>query len=235
MNNLPLPQWLLRLLSVDLEEGGEASLRLARFPEGELGLLALLAVGAGLAAVFFTYSREGSLARWKKYSVASIRALLVLLLALIVFYPVIEVSREEETRKATILLLDDSLSLTLKDRYQASPDKLRLLAAGLNLEPKQVPGFSRADLVNRLLRDPDRKLLELLEEKTASRSTPSPMTFAAPPTARPGRVKKRPRHPESSRSLLKERSRISPPPCARRSSSRQAPRSRRLSSSAMDE
>ncbi len=165
MNNLPLPQWLLRLLSVDLEEGGEASLRLARFPEGELGLLALLAVGAGLAAVFFTYSREGTLARWKKYSVASIRALLVLLLALVVFYPVIEVSREEETRKATILLLDDSLSLTLKDRYQASPDKLRLLAAGLNLEPNQVPGFSRADLVNRLLRNPDRKLLELLEEK----------------------------------------------------------------------
>lgn len=165
MNNLPLPQWLLRLLSVDLEEGGEASLRLARFPEGELGLLALLAVGAGLAAVFFTYSREGALARWKKYSIASIRALLLLLLALIVFYPVIEVSREEETRKATILLLDDSLSLTLKDRYQASPDKLRLLAAGLNLEPAQVPGFSRADLVNRLLRNPDRKLLELLEKK----------------------------------------------------------------------
>ena len=132
MNDLPLPQWLLRWLSIDPSslDGGEANLRLARFPEGELGLLALLVVAAGLAIVFLTYSREGALARWKKYSIASIRALLVLLLALVVFYPVIEVSREKEIRKSTILLLDDSLSLTLKDGYRSSPDTLKSLASG---------------------------------------------------------------------------------------------------------
>ena len=167
MNDLPLPQWLLRWLSIDPSslEGGEANLRLARFPEGELGLLALLAVAAGLAIVFLTYSREGALARWKKYSIAAVRALLVLLLALVVFYPVIEVSREKEIRKSTILLLDNSLSLTLKDGYRSSPDTLKSLAEGLKLDPARIPELTRAELVNRLLRDPERKLLELLEEK----------------------------------------------------------------------
>ena len=167
MNDLPLPQWLLRWLSIDPSslEGGEANLRLARFPEGELGLLALLVVAAGIAIVFLTYSREGALARWKKYSIASIRALLVLLLALVVFYPIIEVSREKEIRKSTILLLDDSLSLTLKDGYRSSPATLRSLAGGLKLDPARIPELTRAELVNRLLRDPDQKLLELLQEK----------------------------------------------------------------------
>ena len=57
-DGLPLPEWLLRWLSVDVEalEGGSASLRLARFPEGELGLLALLAVIGALGLVAFTYA-----------------------------------------------------------------------------------------------------------------------------------------------------------------------------------
>ena len=167
MNDLPLPQWLLRWLSIDPSslEGGDANLRLARFPEGELGLLALLAVAAGIAIVFLTYSREGALARWKKYSIAAVRALLLLLLALIVFYPVIEVSREKEIRKSTILLLDDSLSLTLKDGYRSSPDTLKSLAGWLKLDPARIPELTRAELVNRLLRDPEQKLLELFEEK----------------------------------------------------------------------
>ena len=73
MNNLPLPEWLLRWLCgdrVDSIRDGEASLRLARFPEGDLGLLALLLLAAGLALIYITYSREGALARWKKYSLA---------------------------------------------------------------------------------------------------------------------------------------------------------------------
>ena len=165
MNNLPLPDWLLHWLCGDRVQSirdGEANLRLARFPEGDFGLLALLVVAAGLAVIYFTYSREGALARWKKYSLASIRALLILLLALIVFYPVIEVNRKREVRKVTLLLLDDSLSLALKDGYRGSPEKLRLMAAGMNLEASQVTDSSRADLVNRLLQDPDLKLLELL-------------------------------------------------------------------------
>lgn len=168
MNNLPLPDWLLHWLCGDRVQSirdGEANLRLARFPEGDFGLLALLVVAAGLAVIYFTYSREGALARWKKYSLASIRALLILLLALIVFYPVIEVNRKREVRKVTLLLLDDSLSLALKDGYRGSPEKLRLMAAGMNLEASQVTDSSRADLVNRLLQDPDLKLLELLQEK----------------------------------------------------------------------
>ncbi|MEE3181921.1 MAG: hypothetical protein VX288_08445, partial [Planctomycetota bacterium] len=168
MNNLPLPEWLLRWLCgdrVDSIRDGEASLRLARFPEGDFGLLALLLIAVGLALVLITYSREGALARWKKYSLASIRALLVLFLAFIAFYPVIEVNRKREVRKVTILLLDDSLSLTLKDGYRGAPEKLRLLAAGLGLEAAKVTDTSRAALVTHLLQDPDKKLLELLREK----------------------------------------------------------------------
>jgi hypothetical protein len=195
MSNLPLPEWLLRWLCGDRFESikdGEASLRLARFPEGDFGLLALLLVAVGLAIIYFTYSREGALARWKKYSLASIRALLVLFIALIAFYPVIEVNRKREVRKVTILLLDDSLSLTLKDGYRGAPEKLRLLAAGLGLEISKVTDTSRADLVNHLIQDPDKKLLELLREKnrleiyTFSNSLKRPPAAANPPPASPG-------------------------------------------------
>ncbi len=190
MNNLPLPEWLLRWLCgdrVDSIRDGEASLRLARFPEGDLGLLALLLLAAGLALIYITYSREGALARWKKYSLASIRALLLLFLAFIAFYPVIEVNRKREVRKVTILLLDDSLSLALKDGYRGAPEKLQLLAEGLGIDAAKITGLSRAGLVNHLLQDPDKKLLELLREKnrleiyTFSNSLRRPPLAESPP------------------------------------------------------
>ena len=51
-----------------------------------------------IGVVVFTYYREGRLVTWKRLALASIRSLLILVLALIVFYPVLEVDRQGRVR-----------------------------------------------------------------------------------------------------------------------------------------
>ena len=63
-----VPEWILKLLSVDTDKlaGGTEHFRFARFPEGGLGLLTILAILAGFALIVWNYRREGQLAQWKK-------------------------------------------------------------------------------------------------------------------------------------------------------------------------
>jgi len=162
--NLPLPRWLLEWLGVDVEslEGGTASVSFVRFPEGELGLLALLGVALGIAIVVFTYLREGQLARWKKLSLAGLRGLLLIALALIIFYPVLEVDRARELRAVTPVLIDDSLSFSIKDRYQGAPEDADETAKFLGVQKASLENLSRAELVNKFLSDPKYAFLEKL-------------------------------------------------------------------------
>lgn len=169
MNNLPLPEWFLRWLSVDTEklEGGTASLRFARFPEGELGLLALLVLVAAFAVVAFTYYREGNVPTWRKAFMATVRCLLLLVLAGILLYPVLEVDRARDLRAVSLVLLDDSLSFGIRDRYRTLPEYPSKLAGTLSgpdlqLDAEAVAKMSRAELVTRALGHPEQRILERL-------------------------------------------------------------------------
>ncbi|MBN1443636.1 MAG: hypothetical protein JXA90_13080, partial [Planctomycetes bacterium] len=167
MNDLPLPGWLLRWLSVDVEslEGGTARLRLARFPEGEWGLLALIAVAAAFAVIAAIYLREGRIPTWRKMAMAAVRCLLVLLAACVLFYPVLEVNRARDLKATTLVLLDDSLSMGIRDRYQSAPELRDPLAALLAVEPQRLGETSRADIVTRVLGAGEAKLLRDLRER----------------------------------------------------------------------
>ena len=167
MTSLPLPEWLLRWLSVDVDslEGGSAHISFARFPEGELGLLAILAVLAGFAVVIWTYLREGHLALWKKLSLAAIRLVLLLVLALIIFYPVLEVDRARTLRGVTLLLVDESMSSAIEDGYRGAPEDARRTAEALGVDPAALPETSRAELIERLLERDSGSFVERLAEK----------------------------------------------------------------------
>jgi hypothetical protein len=167
MNGLPLPEWLLRWLQVDVESlaGGSARLRFARFPEGELGLLAVLALLGGMAFFFLLYTREGSLASWKKASLAFARGLVLAAAALILFYPVLEVDRQRDLRAVTIVLLDDSASFGMRDRYLGAPEMLQETAAALGLSEDEVRSRSRAELTMAALERPSWRFFERLREK----------------------------------------------------------------------
>jgi hypothetical protein len=167
MSDLPLPAWLLEALGVDLEalEGGSAHLRFVRFPEGELGLLAILGVAAAIAIVVWTYLNEGKLARAKKLALAAVRGLTIAVLSLVVFYPVLEVDRSRELRAVTAVLLDESLSLGIEDRYQGAPEDAQRTAEALGLDLPQLAASSRAQLVERFLADERVRFLARLAEK----------------------------------------------------------------------
>ncbi|MCZ6795253.1 MAG: hypothetical protein O7J95_16735 [Planctomycetota bacterium] len=188
MNDLPLPVWFLEWLSVDVTslEGGSAKLRFARFPEGEAGLLALLGVVLLLAIVVLTYLREGNVPTWRKIFMASFRGLLILAAAVIVFYPVLEVIRERELPAATLVLLDESSSMSIEDRYLGAPQDLQQTSDFLGIEESQIRRTSRADLVNQLLGADDSGYLRKLRAKnllkvyTFSRQLESVAAPAAP-------------------------------------------------------
>ena len=167
MSNLPLPGFLLRWLGVDVDslEGGSAHISFVRFPEGELGLLAILGVLGAIAIVVVTYLNEGKLARWKKLALAGLRGALLVLLALIVFYPVLEIDRARDLRAVTGVLLDDSLSFGIKDRYQGAVEDGTRTAEFLDIPKADLIDRTRADLVNRLLEEKRHGFLSRLAEK----------------------------------------------------------------------
>ena len=159
-----IPRWLLELLSVDPERlrGGTEHFRFARFPEGAAGLLAILAILIGLGFILWNYGREGSLSRPRKILLAGLRSTLLAGIALVIFYPVLEVDRSQEVRASTILLLDASLSQGIRDRYHGSPARRDAIAAALGIDPAEVSAATRHDLARRAVdRDGGRFLRDL--------------------------------------------------------------------------
>ncbi len=161
---LPLPDWLLSLLSVDAArlEGAKGQLRLAHFPEGGWGLLALCVLLLAVGGVVWTYRREGSVSRTRKLVMTATRVLLVLLVALALAYPVLEVDRVQQIRATTIVLVDESLSQSIKDRYLSSSPLRDAIAAALSVESEKVATMSRAEIVEHALQHPEWRVLERL-------------------------------------------------------------------------
>ncbi len=186
-----LPRWLLELLSVDTErlQGGTEHLRFARFPEGGLGLLAILAVLAGFAFIAWNYRREGQLTRWKKSILAALRCTLLAVLVLALFYPILELDRAEEVRASTVLLVDESLSQTIKDRYAADTPRRDALARALGMKPEDVPAATRRELVRKAIFAPEMKVIERLGGRnnlkgyTFASSVLEPMNLQVPSPA----------------------------------------------------
>lgn len=159
-----IPEWILRLLSVDPArlEGGTERLRFARFPEGGWGLLVVLAFLAGCAAIVWNYRREGALPAGRKLFLAAFRCLALAAAAAVLLYPVLEVDRRQELRAVTVLLVDASLSQTIRDSYRADAARRDATALALGLAPEDVPRTPRSALVARALESPEIRLFSRL-------------------------------------------------------------------------
>ena len=119
---LPLPEWLLRLLSVETEtlQGATGHVRFARFPEGGWGLLTMLLIACGFAFILWLYRREGSISRTRQLIMGGVRCLALVAVALVLFYPALEIDRARKIRATTIVLVDESLSQGIKDSSTSS-------------------------------------------------------------------------------------------------------------------
>jgi len=146
-----MSDWLKSLLGVeqgDIPEGAVTRFEFANLPSGATGLVAVLVVLALVAGVFWIYRREGSATRGVKYGLATLRALMLLAAVVVILEPILAVDRIEEVDKATVILIDDSLSLSAKDRY-TDPGRRAAVANIAQVEdPSRLP---RYELVNKAL------------------------------------------------------------------------------------
>jgi len=133
----------------DIPDGAVTSFEFANLPSGAAGLVTVLMVLALIGGVFWIYRREGSATRGVKLGLATLRALMLLAAIMVILEPILAVDRIEEVDKATVLLIDDSLSLSAKDRYTDSGRRAAVANVAEVEDPSRLPRF---ELVNKALR-----------------------------------------------------------------------------------
>lgn len=139
---------LLGVEDREIPDGAVTAFEFARLPRGAAALALLLLLAGLVAGVVWVYRREGSASPRAKMTLATLRALAMLALVLLLLEPVLAVDQVETVQKTTVLLVDGSLSMTTRDRYRDALARARLKGA-LGVEPHES---TRLDLVNLALR-----------------------------------------------------------------------------------
>ena len=114
-------------------------------------ILALGVVFIALVALtVFCYLREGDLPQRVKLSIAAIRIVVILVVFLLLFQPGVVLRYKKNVYSSVLVLLDDSLSMSLRDRY-ADPALRKALADALGVEPQRLGEMTRSEVVRELL------------------------------------------------------------------------------------
>lgn len=136
----------------------ELRFEFASVPEGWWGVLGLFAVIGLCWGVVWMYrreSRKGASPRMR-IALAGIRCAVILLLAAIWLEPILATYLHRLIDSYTLLLIDDSSSMNLKDQYRDAERASRI--AGLLGSPPEGP-VERMSLVHHVLEDGDRRFL----------------------------------------------------------------------------
>lgn len=131
----------------------QRQLQLVRLPEGWGGVGLVVLVMAMLYAVFFFYRHEqraGASLRMRM-SLAAIRGAVILLLVLVWLEPILATYIHRRIESATLLLVDGSASMGLRDAYPDPTEAMRIshVLASQTGADKSSP--TRAELVERVL------------------------------------------------------------------------------------
>jgi uncharacterized membrane protein len=156
-------------LTTRVPEGAKLRFELGSMPQNQAALMTLLAAAALVGLVFYVYKREGQAALWKKLALAGIRAVVIGLVFLVLLEPRLAVDVEQTDHANTIVLWDESLSMSLPDRYLDEVRRKAVAeAAGLNPNASAsvtsgVTTLSRQEIAWKIVERA--KLLPRLEEK----------------------------------------------------------------------
>ncbi len=123
--------------------------------------LALLV--AFVAMVYLTirsYRREGDSPARKKATLAAIRIAAITLLFIIVLRPAIVLNFEHILYRTVVVAIDDSQSMSYKDHY-TDEEVRKNIAGSIGVEPADLEGLSRLQVVTKGLTDGENVLAEL--------------------------------------------------------------------------
>ncbi len=114
-------------------------------------ILGLFVLFAGLVALtVISYLREGDISRRIKLTIAGIRIAVLVVILVVLFQPELVLRYQQDHYYTVGVLLDDSLSMSLTDRY-ADPALRRSLAAKLGVDDAELQALSRKEIVRRIL------------------------------------------------------------------------------------
>lgn len=159
--------WLLGKADETLPPGAQTEFVWANAPRS-WQVFVFLAVAAGLLyGVFWLYRRESANCpgKWRA-ALAVVRALVIALLLLVLLGPSLAVSVRRTVEPVVLLLLDESLSMSIQDRYlddEAAQRTANLLATGPAALRENPP--TRAAVVDRVLTADDNAWVRSLAVK----------------------------------------------------------------------
>ena len=127
-------------------------------------ILGLFVVFAALIALtVISYLREGDISRRVKLTIAGLRIAVLVLIVAVLFQPELVLRYKKNHYYTVAVLLDDSLSMSLKDRYAKAPVR-QAVAAKLGLGEAALETLSRGEIVRRILARQGGPLGELSRE-----------------------------------------------------------------------
>lgn len=161
-----MTSFLERILS--LKEGSLAGAdRIAPHFAAQYGSWVILGLFVALLALTIltvvSYLREGDNPRRAKLILAGIRMLVIIIIFALLWQPILTVSRKQTLYSTVVVLVDDSASMSLADRY-ANADSRTALAAKLSVGPEELKDISRAEIVRRLMAREGGPLAELAKD-----------------------------------------------------------------------
>jgi hypothetical protein len=143
----------------------ERRVEFARVPEGWAAVGSIVLLMLLLATVIFFYRREhrSGASHRVRGLLAGTRCLVILLLAAIWLEPVLATYITRRIESVTLLLIDGSASMSIRDRYPRPEDAQRVhpVAALQNAEPAEL---TRAELVQAVLERDGGRLLQQLAD-----------------------------------------------------------------------
>jgi hypothetical protein len=154
-----MTNWVYRLLGID---PGQDTLRADRvFFVQPWPVYLAIAVAVGLLLwVLFFYLRDGTRPSWWwKAPMTVLRIGAFAVLGFLLWQPMLRSQRSQTTRDVVAVVLDESRSMSVKDRWQDRKRRDDLVKA---LEDPRATQASRSEVLNRLLNKNDAELLRTL-------------------------------------------------------------------------
>lgn len=120
-------------------------------PQSSWAILGILLAGAGLVWLTVrSYLREGDVPRRAKLALAGVRIAVILLVLATLLQPAITIKKIRMDYSTVVVLMDDSLSMSLKDHYAGSP-VAGDLARQLGASEADLAEMSRCDIARTLM------------------------------------------------------------------------------------
>ena len=162
-------EFWLRVLGFDLSripKGADTEFVWTHAPTS-WGVFVLLGLVAGLAYLAYTlYRREMSTCRpGIKAFLAVVRIAVLVVLVVVFMGPALAISLRRTVEPYVVLLLDESLSMSIQDHYDTETSAKVGGAVSLSAEALREKPPSRAELVNALLRKDEGKFLKDLRKR----------------------------------------------------------------------